>query len=146
MNAVETLYAAFPALMSINSSFGAPLLEPLFRLQASSNYTIPYAAADLGVSHVYMNFRDTIFRSSALGSNYPNVSGSNSNHNQGIERSYFPYWLLGIAYQCLLIETANMLIMTYAYARASGDGSFISRYVRINFIFFLRGTDGLLIV
>ncbi|KAF8497594.1 hypothetical protein F5888DRAFT_301200 [Russula emetica] len=93
-NAVETLYAAFPALMSINSSFGAPLLEPLFRLQASSNYTIPYAAADLG-------------------SNYPNVSGSNLNHSQGVE------------------QTANMLIMTYAYARASGDGSFISRYYKL---------------
>jgi hypothetical protein len=36
---------------------------------------------------------------------------------------------LGIADQ-YLIETGNMLIMTYAYARASGDGSLISRYVR----------------
>ena len=27
------------------------------------------------------------------------------------------------------VETGNMLIMTYAYARASGDGSLISRYV-----------------
>jgi Domain of unknown function (DUF4965) len=39
------------------------------------------------------------------------------------------FWVL-IGHQRLLIETANMLIMTYAYARASGDGSFISRYVR----------------
>ena len=31
-----------------------------------------------------------------------------------------------------LIETGNMLIMTYSYARASGDGSFIGRYVRQN--------------
>ena len=75
--------------MSINASFGAPLLEPLFRLQASSKYTIPYAAADLGVSRLHMNIRDTIFKSFFLGSNYPNVSGSNSRHNQGIERSYF---------------------------------------------------------
>jgi len=75
--------------MSINSSFGAPLLEPLFRLQALSNYTIPYAAADLGVSRVYMNFKDTIFRLFALGSNYPNVSGNYSIHGQGVERSYF---------------------------------------------------------
>ncbi len=37
---------------------------------------------------------------------------------------------LGIADQPLLTETGNMLIMTYAYARASGDGSLISRYVR----------------
>ena len=27
------------------------------------------------------------------------------------------------------VETGNMLIMTYAYARASGDGSLMSRYV-----------------
>ncbi|KAI0278703.1 hypothetical protein BGY98DRAFT_505082 [Russula aff. rugulosa BPL654] len=91
VNAVETLYAAFPALMYIDPSLGALLLEPLFRLQASRNYTIGYAAADLG-------------------SNYPSVSGSNSNHDQGVE------------------QTGNMLIMTYAYARASGDGSLISRY------------------
>ena len=133
--------------MSINSSFGAPLLVPLIRLQASSNYTVPYAAADLGVSRVYMDFRDTIFRSCVLGSNYPNVSISNSNHSQGVERSYFWYWLLGIAYQCLLIETANMLIMIYAYARASGEGSFIRGHVRMNSIIFSpRGTEGLLIV
>ncbi|KAH9996263.1 DUF1793-domain-containing protein [Russula vinacea] len=91
VNAVEVLFAAFPAFMYIDPSLGAPLLEPLFRLQASPNYTIPFAAADLG-------------------SKYPNISGSNSNHNQGVEQS------------------ANMLIMTYAYARASGDGSLISRY------------------
>jgi hypothetical protein len=30
----------------------------------------------------------------------------------------------------LYTESGNMLIMTYAYARASGDGSLISRYVR----------------
>ena len=36
-----------------------------------------------------------------------------------------------------------MLIMTYAYARASGDGSLISRYVRRNSAFRLMGTDEL---
>jgi Domain of unknown function (DUF4965) len=55
VNAVETLYAAFPALMYLDSSLGAPLLEPLFRLQASRNYTIRYAAADLGASYIKMN-------------------------------------------------------------------------------------------
>ncbi|KAH9968155.1 DUF1793-domain-containing protein [Russula dissimulans] len=94
VNAVETLYAAFPALMYIDPSLGALLLEPLFRLQASPNYSIPFAAADLG-------------------SNYPNVTGTNSSHNQGVE------------------QTGNMLIMTYAQARASGDGSLISRYYRL---------------
>ncbi|KAH9171796.1 hypothetical protein EDB89DRAFT_2096462 [Lactarius sanguifluus] len=91
VNAVETLYSAFPAFMYIDPTLGRPLLEPLLQLQASPNYTIPYAAADLG-------------------SSYPNVTISNSNHDQGVEQS------------------GNMLIMTYAHARASGDGSLISRY------------------
>ena len=52
VNAVEVLFAAFPAFMYIDPSLGAPLLEPLFRLQASPNYTIPFAAADLGASRV----------------------------------------------------------------------------------------------
>ncbi|KAH9021999.1 hypothetical protein EDB85DRAFT_2187724, partial [Lactarius pseudohatsudake] len=91
VNAVETLYSAFPAFMYIDPTLGRPLLEPLFQLQASPNYTILYAAADLG-------------------SSYPNVTISNSNHNQGVEQS------------------GNMLIMTYAYARATGDGGLITRY------------------
>jgi len=53
--AVETLFAAFFALMYIDLSHSGPLLEPLFRLQASRNYTIGYAAADLGAFHVNMN-------------------------------------------------------------------------------------------
>ena len=56
VTAVETLYAAFPALMYIDPSLGGPLLEPLFRLQASRNDTIRYAAADLGACRVTMNF------------------------------------------------------------------------------------------
>ena len=144
VNAVETLYAAFPTLMSVNSSFGALLLEPLYRLQASSNYTIPYATADLGMSLAYTwTLEIRYLDRSALGSNYPTVSGSNSNHSQGVERSYFLNWILGIAYQCLLIETANMLIMTYAYARASGDGSFINRYVRQDY--FILDSDSWLL-
>ena len=50
---------------------------------------------------------------------------------------------LGIANYFLFIESGNMLIMTYAYARASGDGSLISRYVCSGSIFFLTGTNGL---
>jgi len=49
VNAVETLYAAFPALMYIDPSLGAPLLEPLFQLQADSG--VQFAASDLGVFH-----------------------------------------------------------------------------------------------
>jgi hypothetical protein len=35
--------------MYIDPKLGGLLLEPLFRLQASPNYTISYAASDLGV-------------------------------------------------------------------------------------------------
>jgi len=37
--------------------------------------------------------------------------------------------ILCISDEYFLLETGNMLIMTYAQARASGDGSLISRYV-----------------
>ena len=87
VNAVETLYAAFPALMYLDPSLGGPLLEPLFRLQASHN-NIGYAASDLGASGINMNIGGKIFRPSAAGANYPNVSGSNFNHSQGVERLY----------------------------------------------------------
>jgi hypothetical protein len=83
---VEVLYAAFPAFMYIDPSLGAPLLEPLFRLQASPNYTIPFAAADLGGSCIYVSVE--ILKPFTVGSSYPNISGSNSNHDQGVERPY----------------------------------------------------------
>ena len=54
MNAVETLYAAFPALMYIDPSLGGPLLEPLFGLQASRNYNMTFSAADLGACRIIM--------------------------------------------------------------------------------------------
>jgi hypothetical protein len=49
MSAVETLYAAFPALMYIDPSLRIPLLKPLFQLQALPNYGVLYAAKDLGM-------------------------------------------------------------------------------------------------
>ncbi|KAA1474523.1 hypothetical protein DENSPDRAFT_860385 [Dentipellis sp. KUC8613] len=91
VNAVETLYSAFPLFMYIDPMLGGPLLEPLLRFQNSSKYTNAFAAQDVG-------------------SSYPVAIASTSIHNEGIEQS------------------ANMLIMTYAYARASGDGSLASRY------------------
>ena len=33
--------------------------------------------------------RDMIFKLSTVGSSYPNILGSNSSHNQGVERPYF---------------------------------------------------------
>jgi len=48
-NAIETLYAAFPALMYIDPTLGEPLLEPLFQLQVGSD--VQFSASDLGVFH-----------------------------------------------------------------------------------------------
>jgi len=58
VNAVEALYAAFPALMYIDPSLGAPLLGPLFQLQADND--VGFAASDLGV--YYRNAKCRIFR------------------------------------------------------------------------------------
>ncbi|KAH9013284.1 hypothetical protein EDB84DRAFT_1568730 [Lactarius hengduanensis] len=98
VNAVETLYSAFPAFMYIDPNLGGLFLAPLFQLQASQIYTYPYAAADIGTD-------------------YPDVTVTNSPNDQGVEHS------------------GNMLIMTYAHARASGDVGLISRYVRAALIF-----------
>jgi hypothetical protein len=51
VNAVEVLYAAFPALMYIDPTLGTPLLEPLFRFQVSPDYGVQFAAKDLGMSY-----------------------------------------------------------------------------------------------
>jgi len=56
INAVETLYAAFPALMYIDPSLGAPLLEPLFQLQVGSG--VEFAASDLGGSYPNVSVPD----------------------------------------------------------------------------------------
>ncbi|KAJ8076169.1 hypothetical protein PM082_022154 [Marasmius tenuissimus] len=51
VNPVETLYAAFPAYLYINSTWCRYLLEPLFQYQSSSRYNKSYAAPDLGFSY-----------------------------------------------------------------------------------------------
>ena len=73
--------------MYIDPSLGAPLLEPLFRLQASPLYTTPFATADLGKS--LKCERDMILKPLTVGSSYPNISGINWYHDQGVERWYF---------------------------------------------------------
>jgi len=86
VNAVETLYAAFPALMYIDPHLGAPLLEPLFRVQASPD--IQYAPKDLGMSHSrHRDAKRCIFSLHCIGSSYPNVNPSMSTHSEGVERS-----------------------------------------------------------
>ncbi|KAH9028323.1 hypothetical protein EDB84DRAFT_1272333 [Lactarius hengduanensis] len=92
VNAVETLYSAFPALMFIDPKLGGLILESLFLFQP----VYEYAHSDLGM-------------------NYPNVTGKYGGpvYDQGIE------------------ESGNMLIMAFAHARASGDGSLINRYYSV---------------
>ncbi|KAF9259183.1 DUF1793-domain-containing protein [Marasmius fiardii PR-910] len=48
VNPVETLYAAYPAFLYLNATWGRYLLEPLMRYESSSLYTASYAALDIG--------------------------------------------------------------------------------------------------
>ncbi|KAJ7171492.1 hypothetical protein C8R46DRAFT_1263050 [Mycena filopes] len=48
VNPTETIYAAMPALMYLNSSLIGALLEPLLEYQSSSKYKNGFAASDLG--------------------------------------------------------------------------------------------------
>ncbi|KAI0793187.1 hypothetical protein C8Q75DRAFT_749208 [Abortiporus biennis] len=68
VNAVETLYAAFPTFLYVNATYAGYLLDPLLEYQDSSFYDKPYAARDLGES-------------------YPLAPGNNAAHLQGIEQS-----------------------------------------------------------
>ncbi|KAI0368349.1 hypothetical protein BV20DRAFT_471147 [Pilatotrama ljubarskyi] len=89
VNPVEQIYAALPMLLYLNTSLIRPLLAPL--LDAQDGQSGPYAAQDIGPA-------------------YPNATGTQGAHQQGIEQS------------------GNMLIMLYAHARFSGDGTLIQRH------------------
>ncbi|THU81541.1 hypothetical protein K435DRAFT_693318 [Dendrothele bispora CBS 962.96] len=95
VNDVSTLYANFPALLYLNSSWGGYLLDSLLQYQSSPSYGNRYAAPNLG-------------------SSYPLALGNTSDTtSDGME------------------DTASMLIMVLAYARASGDGSLIGKYYQL---------------
>lgn len=49
-NRVEDLYASWPAIMTINATYGRYMLEPLLRYQA--NGIQAYALPDLGMWNV----------------------------------------------------------------------------------------------
>ncbi|KAK6977760.1 hypothetical protein R3P38DRAFT_3472295 [Favolaschia claudopus] len=69
VNPVETIYAALPVLMYLNSSIIGLLLEPLLEYQSSSAYSNGYAAPDLGIP-------------------YPSVPGNPDNNDvYGVENS-----------------------------------------------------------
>ncbi|KAL5519642.1 hypothetical protein ACEPAH_1325 [Sanghuangporus vaninii] len=70
INTVDTMYAAFPALLYLNSELAGYLLSPLLEYQDSSAYTLSYAARNIG-------------------SAYPNATadGINFAHDYGVEES-----------------------------------------------------------
>ena len=96
--------------MFIDPTLGAPLLEPLLSAQDTPAYTLPYAMNDLGIS---ARLYKVISCLREIGTSYPNVTAHNTAHTEGVG-------------QC-----GNMLIMAYAHARISGDGSVVGRHVRL---------------
>ncbi|TDL23432.1 DUF1793-domain-containing protein [Rickenella mellea] len=91
VNAVDVLFSAFPSYLYFNADIAGYLLSPLLEFQNSKQYALQYAAHDIGAT-------------------YPNATGNNNPHNQGIEQS------------------ANMLIMTLAHAQFTSDGTLIGKY------------------
>jgi hypothetical protein len=51
INPVEQLYAAWPAVMYLNATYGRYILEPLLKYQSpESGSASSYSAADIGMS------------------------------------------------------------------------------------------------
>jgi len=55
-NRVDDLYAAWPAVMTINATYGRYILEPLMRFQNAGTGT-PYAIPDLGLYKMYHQYK-----------------------------------------------------------------------------------------
>ena len=65
------------------------------------------------------------------GLNYPVASGAHLNPQEGIEREEHISCLRRFIHSRLVsAESGNMVIMMYAYARTSGDGTLLARHVR----------------
>ncbi|EKM54251.1 uncharacterized protein PHACADRAFT_146023 [Phanerochaete carnosa HHB-10118-sp] len=109
VNPVEVLYSAFPFFLSVNGSYGGWLLKPVLDYASSPAWTQPYSPRHIGL-------------------NYPNATGDPTTHDQGVERKSFASPVLPLRLTHLSLESGNMLIMTLAHARATGDGSLISTY------------------
>jgi hypothetical protein len=118
--------------MYIDPTLGRPLLEPLFRLQAPPNYSIPFAASDLGASHSQIYRVSYIERTRRIKiSQYHRQQVSPQPRSRTfVDDSSFLFSISLNHIWCT--ESGNMLIMTYAHARATGDGSLISRYVSLS--------------
>ena len=81
---MDTLYTAFPFFVSVNPTWLGQLLEPLLEYQASSQYELPYAALDLGKRSYEIWAEGNTH--TLLGQMYPNATGNNQAHNQGLDR------------------------------------------------------------
>ena len=120
VNAVETMYDSWPLFMTVDSSLGSLLLEPLLRFQSSSLYTNDYPAQDAGqcISRFYLII--SVFRYWTIyvltGEEYPIATTSNNSHSQGVEQG------------------GNMICMAYALARTTGEASLVSQYVSISLL------------
>ncbi|KZV64518.1 hypothetical protein PENSPDRAFT_656471 [Peniophora sp. CONT] len=88
---VELLYSAFPLFMALDPALGAPLLEPLMRLQSEKSYVVEYAAPDLG-------------------SKYPNATIENNEHQEGVEMTGN---MLIMAYAQARFSGDSSLVETY---------------------------------
>ena len=85
VNAVDAMYAAFPVYLYLNPEIGGYLLAPLLEYQDSSQYTLPYAAQDIGLFKFFSWYLYLLI--CCIGSAYPNATGDglNTPHNYGIE-------------------------------------------------------------
>ena len=115
--------------MYIDPRLGGLLLEPLFRLQASPSYKIPYPVTDLGASPNWrleaLIIEDLKGRNTPMSQSATHITTNESNVRISLESSRELSLLILLACS----ESGNMLIMAYAHVRASGDGSLINRYV-----------------
>ena len=122
VNTVDVLYAALPAFLYLNPEIAGYLLSPLLEYQDSPAYTQSYAAKNIG-------------------SSYPNATadGITTIHDYRIEgKVNFLFQLMETHYGPA--ETANMLIMTLAYSQRSGNGTFLSKHVRMLTSTFFSGS------
>lgn len=122
VNAVDVIYAAMPAYITLWPDLLGYLLTPLLEFQSSDQYTLPFAAQDIGMVHI-MSYsllcHDTQISS---GHAYPNATGNTDTHNSQIE------------------QTANMLILSLAHAQYTGNGTLLAQYVRSYYFFGLNSS------
>lgn len=91
VNAVDVIYAAFPAFIYSNPELIGYLLQPLLEYQNSSQYTLPYAAMNIGMSIRTRFLFNALMLTNREGSSYPNATsdGVNQQHDLGVEGGPF---------------------------------------------------------